>query len=202
MFIQVIQGKVGDESLLRDGMVRWEQELMPGAVGYLGTTAGFTDDGRFVALARFESAEAARANSDRREQGGWWSEMEKGFDGEPTFMDTENVRSLLDGGSDDAGFVQVMAGRSDDAARMNQLLSSHADDLRKARPEIIGGLMLEFPDGRYVHAIYFASEQAARKGEAQESPESVRADLDEVMGLMGDVTYYDLKDPQLVTAPS
>ncbi|HKC29462.1 MAG TPA: hypothetical protein VKB75_15715 [Jatrophihabitans sp.] len=200
MFIQVIQGKVGDESALRDAMDRWEAELMPGARGYLGTTAGMTEDGRFIALARFESADEARANSDRPEQGAWWAEMEKGFDGQPTFMDTENVESMLDGGSDDAGFVQIMTGRSDDPTRMHQLLTSHSDDLRQGRPEIIGGLMLEFPDGRYVDAIYFASEQEARQGEAMEPPESVRADLDEAMRLMGDVTYYDLKDPQLVTA--
>ena len=37
---------------------------------------GMCDDGTFVALARFESAEAARRNSDRPEQGEWWAECE------------------------------------------------------------------------------------------------------------------------------
>ena len=74
MYIQLIQGKVADEERLRRRLDQWESELMPGAVGYLGTTAGFCDDGTFVALARFESAEAARRNSQRPEQSAWWAD--------------------------------------------------------------------------------------------------------------------------------
>ena len=52
-----------------------------------------TDDGTLVLLARFESEEAARANSERPEQGEWWAETEKIFDGEPTFKDSSMVRA-------------------------------------------------------------------------------------------------------------
>jgi hypothetical protein len=40
-----------------------------------------TDDGRFIALARFESEEAARRNTDRPEQDRWWTEIAKLFTG-------------------------------------------------------------------------------------------------------------------------
>jgi hypothetical protein len=67
-----------------------------------------TEDGRFVALARFESAEAARRNSDRPEQGQWWMETSKFFTGEITFADSSDVTADVTGDPDTAGFVQVM----------------------------------------------------------------------------------------------
>lgn len=199
MFIQVIQAKVQDEAAVRSAMERWQQDLLPGATGYLGTTAGFTDDGTLVALARFESAEAARANSERPEQGEWWASVEAALDGPADFMDADDVQSWLSGGSDDAGFVQIMRGRSDEVARMHSLMNSHTDELTAARPEIIGGLLLDGGDGRWVNAIYFTSEKEAREGEGKEPPESVRADMEEGMRLMGEVTFLDLKDPILVS---
>jgi hypothetical protein len=197
MFIQVIQAKVKDEAALRGTLDEWEEKLRPGAVGWLGTTAGVTEDGRFIALARFSDADSAKANSDRPEQGEWFAHVAQNFDGEPDFMDSENVEVMLDGGSDDAGFVQIMRGRSEDVARMHSLFLSHSDDMRSARPDIIGGLLLDAGDGRYVDAIYFKSEDAARTGEATDPPESVRADIEEGMRLQGDATYFDLKDPIL-----
>jgi hypothetical protein len=199
MFVQAIRGKVGDEAALRNALDRWRTELMPNAVGYLGTTAGITDDGTFVAMARFESPDAARANSERSEQGAWWAEMEKCFAGEVDFLDCPNVRTWLDGGSDDAGFVQIMSGRSSDVARLHDMMSSRAEQVREGRPEIIGGLMLDPGDGRWVDVIYFRSEQAAREGEQKEMPEEMRAEMDQVRQLMGEVKYYDLRDPILVS---
>jgi hypothetical protein len=199
MFVQAIRGKVGDEAALRNALDRWRTELMPNAVGYLGTTAGITDDGTFVAMARFESPDAARANSERSEQGAWWAEMEKCFAGEVDFLDCPNVRTWLDGGSDDAGFVQIMSGRSSDVARLHDMMSSRAEQVREGRPEIIGGLMLDPGDGRWIDVIYFRSEQAAREGEQKEMPEEMRAEMEQVRQLMGEVKYYDLRDPILVS---
>jgi hypothetical protein len=199
MFIQVIQAKVADEAGLRSTLERWREELLPGATGYLGTTAGITDDGTFIALARFESTEAAQANSDRPEQGAWWADVEKNFDGAAGFADFDNVTPWLDGGSDDAGFVQIMRGHSEDAARMHDVMSRHDEVVREGRPDIIGGLMAHDDDGDYVDAIYFRSEEAARTGEATEPPEEVRAEMEEGWKLMGEVTYFDLKDPILLS---
>ena len=49
-----------------------EEELSPGAEGWLGGTYGMTDDGQFVGVVRFESREAAARNSLRPEQTAWW----------------------------------------------------------------------------------------------------------------------------------
>jgi hypothetical protein len=59
MFVQIIEGRVADRDGLRSQMDRWMAELRPGAEGFLGTTAGVTDDGRAVCFARFASADAA-----------------------------------------------------------------------------------------------------------------------------------------------
>ena len=71
MFVQVIRGQVTDPEQVQAALDRWSLQLAAGAPGWLGTTAGVTGDGRFVALARFESEEAARRNSDRPEQDQW-----------------------------------------------------------------------------------------------------------------------------------
>ena len=68
MFVQVIRGQVTDREQVHAALDRWSQQLAAGAPGWLGSTAGVTGDGRFIALARFESEEAARRNSARPEQ--------------------------------------------------------------------------------------------------------------------------------------
>ena len=76
MFVQVIQGKVKDPEQAHAALDRWSEELSAGAAGWLGSTAGVTEDGTFLATARFESEDAARANSERPEQDRWWSEAQ------------------------------------------------------------------------------------------------------------------------------
>jgi hypothetical protein len=53
VFVQVIQGQVTDAGKVRAAFDRWAQEHAPGATSWLGSTAGVTEDGRFIALARF-----------------------------------------------------------------------------------------------------------------------------------------------------
>lgn len=200
MFIQVIQGNVKDEQGLRDAMDRWNRDLMPGADGYLGTTAGVTDDDTFIAVARFESKDAAMRNSERPEQGKWWAETEASFDGPASFIDSDDVTEWMDGGSDDAGFVQVMIGHSPDVQRLRASGDEHTDRLREGRPEIIGGTFAVFDGDGYVQTVYFRSEAKAREMEGTEPPEDVRAMIEERMRLMGEVTYLDLHNPILESA--
>ena len=117
MFVQVIQGQVSDAGQARAALDRWVQELAPGAIGWLGSTAGVTEDGRFIELARFESEEAARRNSERPEQDQWWTETSKLFTGEATFRDSSDVTVDVNGDPDNARFVQVMQGRGSDPDR-------------------------------------------------------------------------------------
>ena len=82
MFVQLIEGRTTDaEGLKRQGD-RWQAEVRPGAIGYLGVTSGVTDDGRSIAIVRFESEDAARANGERPEQSSWWADTAKYFEGD------------------------------------------------------------------------------------------------------------------------
>ena len=60
MFVPVIRGRVTGPEQVHAALDRWSGQLAAGALGCLGSTAGVTEDGWFVALARFEVQEAAR----------------------------------------------------------------------------------------------------------------------------------------------
>src|SRR4029079_14635214 len=90
-------------------------------------TGGLTADSTFVAVVRFDSRAAADASSSRPEQDAWWRETSACYDGDVAFHDYDDSFTMLDGGSDDAGFVQVMQGRVDDAARVRSFMQDTID---------------------------------------------------------------------------
>jgi len=198
MFVQVIRGQVTNPEQLHAALDRWSQQLAAGAPGWLGSTAGVTGDGRFVALARFESAEAARQNSDRLEQGQWWAETSKLFTGDVVFRDSSDVTADVTGDPDTAGFVQVMQGNSSDPDRVRELMAQDPDEWAAFRPDIIGSVAVGYPGGAYTVAMYFTSEQAAREGEGKEPPPELKALLEEMNQLMaGEPEFLDLRQPWL-----
>jgi hypothetical protein len=198
VFVQVIQGQVSDAGKVRAAFDRWAQELAPGATGWLGSTAGVTDDGRFIALARFESEEAARRNSDRPEQDQWWTETFKLFSGEATFKDSSDVTVDVTGDPDDAGFVQVIQGRGSDPDRARELMEQDSSEWAAFRPDIIGSVGVGHEGGAYTMALYFTSEEAAREGERKEPPPKLKAQMEEMSALsVGEPEFFDLKQPWL-----
>ena len=198
MFAQIIRGKVTDPSDVRPVVDRWMKELGPTAKGWLGSTSGITDDNELFVLVRFESEEAARANSDKPEQGAWWAEMEKVFDGEPTFRDSNNVIVPSADAPDTAGFVQVMDGQSSDPDRSVQLMDSSRDARVAHRPDILGSITVVHGEGKFTMVIYFESEEAARKGESKPLPAELQAQMQEMMSLsVGQPEFLDLKAPWL-----
>jgi hypothetical protein len=195
VFIQIIQGKCRDADEMRRLSDEWRDTMGSTAEGWLGGTYGITDDGEFVGVVRFESREAAARNSAKPEQGEWWSRMEQCFDGEATFHDCDDATMFLDGGSDDAGFVQVIQGRVADPERFREFLGTPMDMLHEQRPEIIGGTLAMEPDGWFTETVAFRSEAEAREGERREMPEEMRREMDEGMAQMQDVRYLDLHHP-------
>ena len=128
MFVQVIQGRTSDSGQVRAQLDKWVKEVAPGAVGWLGSTSGVTEDGRVIALARFESEEAAQQNSDRPEQSAWWQGMAALFSDEPVFHNSSSVEVDTPGDPSQAGFVQVMQGRSKDPDRARELMANDPTD--------------------------------------------------------------------------
>ncbi len=197
MFVQVIEGRVADREALHRQMDRWQAELRPGAAGFLGSTAGVADDGSAVCFARFESAAAAQANSSRPEQGQWWSEAEAAFDGDVTFSDSEDVDEFMGGGSDDAGFVQVMKGHGVSRDRMRAMDEQFEQHGTGLRPDLLGGLRVWTGPDRYVEVAYFTSEAEAREGEQREPPAELADAMREFEELSRNMEFIDLKEPWL-----
>jgi hypothetical protein len=151
-----------------------------------------------IALARFDSEEDARRNSDRPEQDKWWSDLVSLLDGEPRVAEGSDVTLTLLGNPDDAGFVQVVRGRTTDPARMRDLMSP-PEDLRSLRPDVIGDVTLLAGD-ELISFLYFTSEEEARQNEKKEMPAEMQAAMDEAMKLAaGEPEWFDLTAPMLIS---
>ncbi|CAN5683340.1 hypothetical protein BH24ACT26_BH24ACT26_01940 [soil metagenome] len=197
MFVQVIQGRATDPAGLKKQWERWDQDIKPKAQGYLGGTAGVTSDGEFIAIARFESEEAARSNSDLAEQGAWWNDTSQ-YLSDPMFHDCTEVDLVNDGGSDDAGFVQVIQGKTTDVAKARELDARMQPRLQELRPDVIGGIVAWHPqNGRFTNALYFTSESEARAKEKEmESVEGFEEYMSEFQAISdGEPKFLDITDP-------
>ena len=198
MFVQVIQGRTSQPEALVEAFDRWMADLSPSATGWLGSTGGVTEDGRFIAVARFESEEAAMANSARPEQDAWWAETAKLLDGEATFRNSTDVEVDMQGDPDQASFVQIMQGRGSDPERAKQLMAQDADKWAEFRPDVIGNLAIGHDQGAYTMVMYFTSEAEAREGERKEPPPELQAQMEEMNKLnIGEPEFFDLKQPIL-----
>jgi hypothetical protein len=200
VFIQMMEGKVANVEALRAQMETWRTDLSPGAEGWLGATAGVTADGTFVSVVRFESEAAAQANSDRPEQGAWWEATAAAFDGDVTFTNCPEVDTFGAGGSDQAGFVQIMTGRGD-RAEITRVTEELDAILSRMRPDVIGGTVAWPGDGSFVQTVYFSSESEARANEgAEPASDEDKAAMERLGSLMTFDRYIDLTDPWLFSA--
>lgn len=205
MFAQTIRARTSDPAAVRAAMQRWVSDLAPGARGWLGTTSGITDDGQLFVLARFESEEAARANSNRPEQDAFWSEISQLLDGEATFEDSTDVFVQAgDRDPDEAGFVQVMLGRNKDLARSNQLMNENLELMSRMRPDIVANVTIGHDGNRYTGVVYFTNEAEAREREKQQdAPADAEQLMQEMMSLeIGEPEFLDLREPWLHSPPS
>lgn len=194
MFIQVMQAKCTRADEVRTFADSYDGS---GAIGFLGGTFGVTDDGEFLGIVRFESAEAARENSARPETDAWAQEFATLLDGPVSFDDYEDVTEFRGGGSDSAAFVQVIRGRVDDTERARRLVQAFGER-KDVRPDVIGGTMAIGTDGGFTETVYFSDEAAARAGEQGEQPPAdVEADI---AWMIEGASFYDLRNPWFESA--
>jgi hypothetical protein len=196
MFVQVIEGRTSDPAAIIEHGDRWQREVRPGAIGYLGVTAGVTSDGRTIAIVRFEDEASARANAARPEQTAWFEVMAKLYDGEPTFVESSDVTEWMGGGSNDAGFVQVMKTNGADRSQLEKMDAAF-EPFAGQRPDLLGGLRIWTGPSSCIDVAYFTSEQEARKGEQAELPDEMKELMSGFQEGMGETEYLDLTNPQL-----
>lgn len=200
MFIQVIEGKTSDPDALHRQLAIWERDLKPGAVGYLGSTAGCTSDGDCIMVARFESPEAARVNSQRAEQTRWWHATERCFDGPVRFHDSVEVEVMDHGPLGKARFVQVMDGHVTDRARAIELEREADPILADARPDLLGSITVYYDDNEFTELAYFVDENAAREGEQVPVPQEFQSKFAEWQEVLNVDRYLDIREPWFVDA--
>ena len=149
-------------------------------------------------MVRFDSEEAARANSERPEQDQFWSETSKQFDGDATFQESNEVYVDVRGDLDSAGFVQIMVGASSNRERTVELMTGTRDARAELRPEILGQVAVAHGGGKFTLANYYTSEAEARVGEAKPIPQDLAERFAEIMSLgVGVPEYLDLRTPWL-----
>jgi hypothetical protein len=200
MFVQIITAHTSDPEGLRRQGERWSAEVRPGAIGFLGGTVGTAADGTTVAVVRFADEASARANSERPEQHAWWEETAAYYDVEPIVRESSDIELVFGGGSDDAGFVQVIEGTLKDRARLEELMTTELEaQVRASRPDIIGGIRMWLPHGAFVEVAYFTSQADAREGESSDEFADAH---DEIATLYDGLTFVDLTEPTLIEPSS
>jgi hypothetical protein len=204
VFIQVIQGRAIDPFRIRKELDRWQRQLAADADGWLGSTAGITEDGWSVVVVHFASEEQARRNSDRPEQRAWWREASR-YLGDISFHDAPNVHLFRDGRCDQARFVQVIQGHSDDLERMASLRRNHEDedDLAQEAPHILGVTVAQHTHrpGDFTQIVYFTSKHAAQRYAPEPPTQAEELAQAERRSLMTDLRSFDLQDPQILIPP-
>ncbi|MDP9075002.1 MAG: hypothetical protein M3N98_12730 [Actinomycetota bacterium] len=195
MFIQVASGDVAEHSVLRQQLERWVVEVRPGAAGFLGATAGITSRGHFVSVARFDGKPAARSNLERPEHVQWWKRTERCFNGPVEVRESEDLDFLGNGGSDSAGFVQVIEGRTGDRARFMVLEREIERGFVKERPDFIGSMLVWWESGAWLEVAYFSSEEQTRAAEQSGLSEGLTNVFSEWQGLAAPSSYHDFTQP-------
>jgi hypothetical protein len=115
-----------------------------------------------------------------------------------TWRETSDTTTLFDGGSDAAGFVQVMEGKVPDRAKAEAFETDElVAHLKAARPDLLGAIRAWFDDNSYVEVAYFTSETDARKGE---SNPDFNISAEQLTAAWGDMTFLDLRNPLLTSA--
>ena len=126
--------------------------------------------------------------------------MEACFDGEVTFHDCDNAMLFLGGGSDDAGFVQIIQGRITDPEKFRHFMEQPMDALQEARPEIIGGTIAMEPDGWFTQTVASAARRRPARARRRRCPSEIQQQYQDEMSSMQDVKYLDLHHPWFSSA--
>ncbi len=180
MVVQLIEGRVTDPG----GLPQAFEERVAALVhndGWLGLTAGVTAESRFVAVVRFT------ASGPR--------ELWHGLADDLTVDSAPEVEQILGGGSDDAGFVQVIRGRARDPERLRSLRGD-LERVAAYRPETIGGTMAWHDRDRFTRTMYFTSEAAARAGPPGGFPDDMQTTIRAFLEA-AELTFLDLPEPWL-----
>lgn len=198
VFIQIIQGRASDTEALRVEYERSIGRLADQAEGWLGSTAGLTDEGAFFAAVRFASGEAARRASRQAEHEAWWQELTTVADGEASVHECSDVAEFAGGVAATAGFVEVIQGRAVDLGDILHRVAMAESSALPHQPVLLGGYIAahDRADG-FTQLMYYPSEQAARERTSEEVRETELLQVETMSEFVTDVRRFAIPDPWL-----
>lgn len=198
MFIRVIQARATNPPGVRRDLGRWQRLLAADADGWLGSTAGITEDGWSITVVHFASEAHARRNSERPDQRTWWRDASQHL-ARIAVHDASEVHSYGQGDANKARFVEVIQGHSDNLAGMAIRGRDQEEVLAREAPHILGMTVARHAErpGDFTQIVYYTSEQDARQfeppAEADEPGQQQRR------GLFTNLRSFDLRDPQMLS---
>jgi hypothetical protein len=194
MFVRVVRGHAVEPTALRPHRHSWERHVAAASDGYLGATAGVTDDNTFIAMIRFTSEVAADRCTRTADHAVAWDDVLADIR-DALVEDAHPTDIWSNGGADSAGFVQIRQGVSSDPDRLRDLyVNQQPVRMGPHRPEVLGGLFAWHGDARSTLSAYFTSVAAARSGEKLHE---FTAFFDDISAVVHELTYYDVRDPWL-----
>ena len=192
MFVQILSGRATDAEAVAQRFADWRRDLAGAAPGWLGSLGGVTDDGAMLVAAAFESAEAARRNSERPEQGQWWEQTSRVVD-DLQARDSVAAHRLVDGDPTAAGFVQAITGRVRKPDRIPELAEQASARLPQVRPDVVVAWLAVHDDDTFTQVVGFSSEEEARAAERREPPPTDDPEWQRIWDVLGDLSYLDLR---------
>ena len=142
----------------RAGATSGRSSSVPAPTAGSAAPTGSPTTARSSAWSGSRTARPRWPTPQRPEQGAWAERMAALFDGPVEFHDSDDVTLLFDGGSDEAGFVQIIRGKVDDPARLRAVMTSDPEALHEMRPDILGATLAIEADGTYTETVAFTDE--------------------------------------------
>ena len=195
MFIQIIQGKCTRQDELRAMAERWRTSSgRAPTAGSAGPTASPTTTCS-SGVVRFESREAAMANSARPEQGAWAEQMMALMDGPVEFHDCDDVTLMMGGGSDDGRLRPGDPRQGRRAGAAQGADDRHRDAARDAARRSSGRHWRSRPTARSPRPSPSRARRAPAQGEQKEMPDMPAEVRETLETAMKGAQFYDLHHP-------
>jgi hypothetical protein len=195
MFIRVIEGQVLAKALLRNS---WEQlqNALSAHNGWLRSAGGVDDQGRFVGRMDFRSEDAAEKMLREPEIELWLKDLFEHLDS-PARSTSSQGSVLIEPSGEPAGFLQFIRAEASDPERFTAVNDAFQVEVRQHRPDVVGSSIVWLDDERFLETVLFSSEQDARSAESREFPGGIAGLFGELMQLMSNIDYMDVRDPWL-----
>lgn len=197
-FVRFGCGQATDVDALRSRWDAGHADLVAAADGWLGTSAGTTPGGHWVAAIAYRSGAAARNAEASPAYQAWWDGVRDFVDGPVVVEETADVHLWVPpgrSGRGPAGFVQVMRATVGDRARFEAIEEAVGDRFAALRPDVLGGLRAWHGPQRVTVVDWFTSEAEARAGEARPVPDDLRDQFSAWLAELDGVAWFDLSEP-------